>query len=95
MSNRIRLFFKIFFILSVMFVSFSNYLDSCTSILVSKGASKNGAPMISYSCDGEFHPIPRIVPAADHKPGTMVNIGSWSGVKGKIPYIVVLRKKTL
>jgi len=87
MGNRITLFFRLLVVLSMFFFSFTEYLDSCTSILVSKGASKNGAPMISYSCDGEFHPIPRIVPAADHKPGTMLSIGSWNGVKGKIPQV--------
>jgi dipeptidase len=43
--------------------------------------------MISYSCDGEFHPHPRIIPAADHKPGDMAEIRTWSGIKGKIPQV--------
>jgi dipeptidase len=43
--------------------------------------------MITYSCDGEFHPIPRIIPAADHKPGDMAEIRTWRGIKGKIPQV--------
>jgi dipeptidase len=61
--------------------------EGCTSILVSKGASKDGSTMISYSCDGEFHPRPSILPAADYKPGEMVEIKTWRGVKGKIPQV--------
>ncbi len=87
MGNRILSFFRLFLILSILIFTFSEYLNSCTSVLVSKGASKNGAPMISYSCDGEFHPIPRIIPAADHKPGEMEIIRSWTGIKGKIPQV--------
>lgn len=43
--------------------------QACTNILVTKGASKDGSVMITYSCDGEFVPHPRIIPAADHAPG--------------------------
>jgi dipeptidase len=43
--------------------------------------------MISYSCDGEFLPSPRIIPAADYKPGDMEIIRSWTGIKGKIPQV--------
>jgi hypothetical protein len=41
-------------------------LFTCTSILVSKGASKNAAGIITYSCDGEFLPRLRLTPAADY-----------------------------
>ena len=46
--------------------------DACTSILVSRGASKDGSVMITYSADGPFMPRLLHIPAADHKPGTMV-----------------------
>jgi dipeptidase len=59
----------------------------CTSVLVTKKASRNGSTMISYSCDGEFHPRLSILPAADHEPGEMVEIRGWRGVKGKIPQV--------
>jgi len=28
--------------------------DNCSSFLVTKGASKDGSVMITYTCDGEF-----------------------------------------
>lgn len=62
-------------------------LLSCTSILVTKGASQKASPMISYSCDGEFHPRLKITPATDNLPGTMAEVGNWRGVKGKIPQV--------
>jgi dipeptidase len=60
---------------------------ACTSVLVSRGASKKGTPLISYSCDGEFHPHIRIIPAARYKPGEMTEIRGWRGVLGKIPQV--------
>jgi len=60
---------------------------ACTSVLVSKGASKTGAPLISYSCDGEFHPRIRIIPAARYQPGEMAEIRGWRKVLGKIPQV--------
>jgi hypothetical protein len=30
--------------------------DDCSSFLVTKGASKDGSVMITYTCDGEFLP---------------------------------------
>jgi dipeptidase len=60
-------------------------LDACTSILVSKGASKDGSVMITYACDGEFHPRLQYHPAADHKPGDVFEIKDWSGtVRGTV-----------
>ncbi|MCK5221879.1 MAG: C69 family dipeptidase, partial [Candidatus Aminicenantes bacterium] len=70
----------------ILFV-FTSDMFPCTSILVTKGASEKGAPMISYSCDGEFHPHLRITPAAKYKPGEMVEIRGWRGVLGKIPQV--------
>jgi len=73
--------------LTILFLMVPQLQDACTSVLVSKGASKDGSTIISYSCDGEFHPRPRIIPAADHKPGEMVEIKTWRSVKGKIPQV--------
>ncbi len=80
---------KIVFSVSILFFSLSGIgrLWSCTSVLVTKGASKDGSTMISYSCDGEFHPHLRMIPAADHKPGETVEIRNWYGKKGKIPQV--------
>jgi dipeptidase len=60
---------------------------TCTSVLVTKKASVDGSTMISYSCDGEFHPHLRIIPAADHQVGEMADIRGWRGVRGKIPQV--------
>lgn len=84
--NEKMLGFSLIIFMALMFI---NPLpgDACTSIMVTKGASKDGSTIISYSCDGEFHPIPRIIPAADHKPGDMHEIRGWRGLKGKIPQV--------
>lgn len=64
-----------------------NTLFPCTSVLVTKGASVDGSTMISYSCDGEFHPRLRMTPAADHKPGEKIELRNWYGKKRKIPQV--------
>ncbi|UCE62057.1 MAG: C69 family dipeptidase [Phycisphaerales bacterium] len=61
---------------------------ACTSILVSKGASADGSVIITYACDGEFHPHLRIMPAADYEPGEMLKIEDWSGnIRGEIEQV--------
>jgi dipeptidase len=59
----------------------------CTSIIVTKGASADGSVIISYSCDGEFLPKPRLYPAADHGPGDKVEIMGFRGKRGEIPEV--------
>lgn len=56
---------------------------ACTSLLVTKGASVDGSVMITYTCDGEFHPTLEHVPAADHAPDATVDIGA----RGSIPQV--------
>jgi len=46
--------------------------DACTSLLVTRGASVDGSVMITYTCDGEFHPHLSRTSAADHEPETFV-----------------------
>lgn len=59
---------------------------ACTNLLVTRGASKDGSVMITYTCDGEFHPHLQYTPAADHKPGDCYEAKSWGGkVYGKVP----------
>jgi dipeptidase len=61
---------------------------ACTSILVTKGASQDGSVIITYACDGEFHPILRYSPAADYKPDEWLELKDWSGnVRGKIKQV--------
>jgi dipeptidase len=60
----------------------------CTNLLVSKGASADGSVMITYTCDGEFHPLLRRYPAADYEPGEWLEIKDWHGeVHGKIKQV--------
>ncbi len=61
-------------------------LPACTNILVSKGASADGSTMITYACDGRFHPHLRRSDAEDHEPGTELEIREWGGtLRGAIP----------
>jgi dipeptidase len=61
---------------------------ACTSILVTKGASTDGSTMITYTCDGEFHPHLWYDAAADYEPGDTLKIEDWSGnVRGEIDQV--------
>jgi len=76
--------FLFFLIVLFQATSITNVF-ACTNFIVTKGASKDGSVMVVYTCDGEFHPRLRVVPAADYKPGEMLQIKDWSGnVLGEI-----------
>ncbi len=77
----------LFLMLFLVFIITLPESSACTSILVSKGASKSNVPLISYSCDGEFHPHLSIIPAAEHQPGDMYEVRGWGGPKGSIPEV--------
>jgi len=63
-------------------------LEACTNILVTKGATEDGSVILTYTCDGEFHPHLRYTPAADHEPEGWLEIKDWSGnVRGKIKQV--------
>ncbi len=64
--------------------------DSCTNFLITKGASKDGSTMITYSADshvlyGELY----FGPATDHKKGSMLDVYEWDTGKflGKIKQV--------
>ena len=64
---------------------------ACTNVLVTKGASKDGSILITYSADshnlyGELY----FTPAGFFKPGTWMNINEWDSGKylGQIPQLV-------
>jgi dipeptidase len=60
----------------------------CTNLLVTKGASRDGSVLITYTCDGEFHPHLTCEPAADHAPGDSLEIWDWGGrLRGKIAQV--------
>ena len=70
-------------LLFLLFITSAAY--ACTNLLVTKGASKDGSVIITYTCDGEFHPHLKIIPAADYNPGDSLEIKTWGGkVLGKI-----------
>lgn len=46
--------------------------DACTNIMVTKGASKSGSTMVSYTADSHVHyGAMAFIPAASHAPGSM------------------------
>ncbi len=61
---------------------------ACSSFLVTKGASADGSTMITYTCDGEFHPHLEYTPAADYEPGDSLEITTWRGeLRGKVAQV--------
>jgi dipeptidase len=61
---------------------------ACTSLLVTRGASADGSVIITYTCDGVFHPRLEFTPAADHPEGDSIEITDWHGQSyGKIPQV--------
>jgi dipeptidase len=70
----------------VCFFGLAGLAFACTNILVTKGASTDGSVIITYSVDGEFHPILRNTPASDHAAGEYYQVMSWEGKPGaRIP----------
>ena len=45
--------------------------QSCTSIMVGRLASKDGAVITSHTCDGKYRTWSFMEPAADHEPGAL------------------------
>ena len=50
---------------------------ACTSIVVSRGASKDGSVMVTYSADAPFMPKLLYVPGGSHKPGELIQVRAW------------------
>ncbi|MFW5819990.1 MAG: dipeptidase [Bacteroidota bacterium] len=64
--------------LSALLFAGVQQVESCTNYLVTRGASSNGSTMITYAADahviyGELY----FWPAADHKPGSMLDVYEW------------------
>lgn len=53
--------------------------DACTSLMATRGATQDGSVIVTYTCDGEFHPHLAYTPAADHAPGDSLAIQDWDG----------------
>lgn len=72
----------------VLFFAAGPDAESCTNLLVTRGASADGSVMITYTCDGEFHPRLKLTPAADYEPGDSLDIIDWGGnLRGKIAQV--------
>ena len=78
--------FSLFTLLLLIGLPFSKSY-SCTNILVSKGATKDGSVIITYSCDGEFLPHLRYRPAKDHSPDEFITVKNYFGKEGKIKQV--------
>ncbi len=66
----------------------SSPASSCTNMLVTRGASADGSVMITYTCDGEFHPHMSYTPPADYEPGDSLELRGWDGkLQGKIAQV--------
>ena len=64
-------------------------VEACTNLLVTKGASEDGSVMLTYTCDGEFHPHLDYTPAADYESGDSLELKDWYGnVRGKIKQVL-------
>jgi dipeptidase len=50
---------------------------ACTSIVVSRGASKDGSVMITYSADAPFMPKLLLVPGGTHQAGELIQVRGW------------------
>jgi dipeptidase len=60
--------------------------QACTSIVVSRGASKDGSVIITYSADAPFMPRLLRIPGGAHSAGAMVEVRGWEDdeVRGKV-----------
>ncbi len=52
---------------------------ACTNFIATRGATEDGSVIITYTCDGEFHPRLSMHEAADHAAGRMKEIRHWDG----------------
>jgi len=53
--------------------------EGCTNLIVTRGASEDGSVIVTYTCDGEFHPHLRWTAAEDHDPDEWIEITDWRG----------------
>eukprot|EP01028_Stygiella_incarcerata_P000348 TRINITY_DN1039_c0_g1_i2.p1 TRINITY_DN1039_c0_g1~~TRINITY_DN1039_c0_g1_i2.p1 ORF type:complete len:559 (-),score=96.91 TRINITY_DN1039_c0_g1_i2:2006-3682(-) len=76
------------FLFAIVVLSVLGTVLSCTNYLITKGASKEGASMISYAADSHtLYGFLTHYPAADHPAGSWREIYDWDSGKymGKIP----------
>lgn len=79
---------KVLFLSFLIGLGMARLAFGCTNLIVTKGASADGSVIITYTVDGEFHPILGLIPAADHADGEMYEIRGWDGtLRLKIPQV--------
>lgn len=81
-----------FFLFAIAFTLTDNQLKACTNFIITRGASKDGSVMITYSADshvlyGELY----YWPARTWPAGSMVDVYEWDSGKfmGKIPQAAI------
>lgn len=60
-----------------LFFGSSSIALACTSIVVSRGASKDGSAMVTYSADAPFMPKLLYVPGGTHQAGELIQVRAW------------------
>ncbi len=77
-------YLSIILITAFIILSIPQAGPACTNLLVTQGASEDGSVMITYTCDGEFHPHLEYIPAADHEQDSL-DITDWYGnLRGRV-----------
>jgi dipeptidase len=77
---------KIIIVLTTLLLGQNTF--SCTNIIVTKGASKDGSAFLFYTCDGEFLYHLKKYPAKDYKKGEFYYFKNYKGeITGKIPQV--------
>lgn len=85
---KLKMIFSSIFLILALIVMNQWAEDNCSSFLVTKGASKDGSVMITYTCDGEFLPHLEYIPAQDHKPDATIPIRGRDGtVRGEVKQV--------
>ncbi len=85
---KLKMIFSFIFLILVLTVMNQWAEDNCSSFLVTKGASKDGSVMITYTCDGEFLPHLEYIPAQDHEPDATIPIRGRGGtIRGEVKQV--------
>lgn len=58
-------------------VAWASIAPACTSIIVSRGASRDGSVMVTYSADAPFMPKLLCLPGGTHQAGELIHIRAW------------------
>ncbi len=64
----------------------AEFSRACTSIVVSRGASRDGSVIVTYSADAPFMPRLLRVPGGTYAPGSMTEVRGWENdeIRGKV-----------